>query len=107
MPKYLILASYTTEGTRGLVRDGGSKRRSVVEQMLKKVGGSLETLYFAFGDTDAYIICDIPDAASAAAISMAVNASGAVDTKTVPLISVEEIYQAVKKQVAYSAPGAA
>lgn len=106
MPKYLIQASYTTEGTRGLVRDGGSKRRTVVEQMLKKSGGTLESFYFAFGDADVYIICDIPDAASAAAISMAINASGSVDLKTTPLLSVDEIDQAVKKQVSYSAPGA-
>lgn len=107
MPKYLIQASYTAEGTRGLVRDGGSKRRTLVEQMIKKAGGTLESFYFAFGESDVYIICDIPDIASAAAISLAVNASGAVELKTVPLFSVEEMDQAAKKQVAYSAPGAA
>ncbi|HEY9450596.1 MAG TPA: GYD domain-containing protein [Gemmatimonadaceae bacterium] len=107
MPKYLIQASYTAEGTKGLVRDGGSKRRSVVEQMIKKSGGTLESFYFAFGDADVYIICDIPDVASAVAISLAVNASGTVDLKTVPLLSVEDIDQAAKKQVGYSAPGAA
>lgn len=107
MPKYLIQASYTAEGTRGLVRDGGSKRRAVVEQMLEKSGGMLESFCYAFGDADVYIICDIPDAASAAAMSLAINATGAVDLNTVPLLSVEEIDQAVKKQVGYSAPGAA
>ena len=107
MPKYLIQASYTAEGTKGLVRDGGSKRRSVVEQMIKKSGGTLESFYFAFGDADVYIICDIPDVASAVAISLAVNASGTVDLKTVPLLSVEDIDQAAKKQVGYTAPGAA
>lgn len=107
MPKYLIQASYTAEGTRGLVRDGGSKRRAVVDAMIKKSGGTLEAFYFAFGDADVYIICDIPDVASAAAISLAINASGAVDLKTVPLLSVEEIDQAAKKQVGYSAPGMA
>jgi uncharacterized protein with GYD domain len=107
MPKYLIQASYTAEGTKGLMRDGGSKRRSVVEQMIKKSGGTLESFYFAFGDADVYIICDIPDVASAVAISLAVNASGTVDLKTVPLLSVEDIDQAARKQVGYSAPGAA
>ena len=107
MPKYLIQASYTAEGTKGIVRDGGSKRRAVVEEMIKKSGGTLESFYFAFGDADVYIICDIPDVTSAAAISLAVNASGAVDLKTVPLLSVEEIDQAAKKQVGYSAPGMA
>jgi uncharacterized protein with GYD domain len=107
MPKYLIQASYTAEGTKGLVRDGGSKRRASVEEMIKRLGGTLETFYFAFGDADVYLICDIPDVASAAAISLAVNASGAVDLKTVPLLSVEEIDLAARKQVGYSAPGAA
>lgn len=107
MPKYLIQASYTAEGTKGLVRDGGSKRRATVEDMIKKSGGTMEAFYFAFGDADVYIICDIPDVASAAAISLTINASGAVDLKTVPLLSVEDIDQAARKQIAYRAPGAA
>ena len=107
MPKYLIQASYTAEGTKGLVRDGGSKRRTVVEEMVGKSGGTMECFYFAFGEADVYMICDVPDAPSAAAISLAVNASGAVDLKTVPLLSVEEMDQAAKKQVAYRAPGTA
>lgn len=106
MPKYLIQASYTAEGTRGLMRDGGSKRRTVVEQIIRNVGGTLESFYFAFGESDVYIICEIPDIASAAAISLAVNASGTVDLKTVPLFSIEEMDQAARIKVAYSAPGA-
>ena len=107
MPKYLIQASYTAEGTKGILRHGGSKRRASVEEMVKRLGGTLEAFYFAFGDADVYLICDIPDVASAAAISLAVNASGAVELKTIPLISVEEIDLAAKKQVGYSAPGTA
>jgi len=105
MPKYLIQASYTAEGSKGLARDGGSKRRTVVEEMIKRSGGTMEAFYFAFGETDVYVICDIPDIASAAAISLAVNASGAVNLRTTPLVSVEEMDQAAKKQVAYRAPG--
>ena len=105
MPKYLIQASYTAEGSKGLARDGGSKRRTVVEEMIKRSGGTMEAFYFAFGETDVYVLCDIPDVASAAAISLAVNASGAVNLRTTPLVSVEEMDQAAKKQVAYRAPG--
>ncbi|HET7551034.1 MAG TPA: GYD domain-containing protein [Gemmatimonadaceae bacterium] len=107
MAKYLIKASYTAEGTKGLMRDGGSKRRTTVEEMVKKSGGALEAFYYAFGDADVYIICDIPDVASAAAISMAINASGAVELRTIVLIPPEEIDQATKKQVAYRVPGTA
>jgi len=106
MPKYLIQAPYTAEGAKGIARDGGSKRRAHIGDLIKKAGGTMETFYFAFGETDVYVICDIPDIASAAAISLAVNASGAVNLKTTPLVSVEEMDQAAKKQVAYRAPGA-
>lgn len=107
MAKYMIKASYTAEGTKGLMRDGGSKRRATVEEMIKKSGGTLEAFYFAFGDADVYVICDIPDIASAAAISMAINASGTVELRTIVLIPPEEIDQAARKQVGYRAPGTA
>ena len=77
MPKYLIEASYTLEGVKGLVKDGGSKRREAAEAAIKSVGGRIEAFYFAFGDPDAVVITDLPDNVTAAAISMRVNAAGA------------------------------
>ena len=56
MPKYLIKASYTVEGAKGLLKDGGSKRREAAEQALKSAGGKVEAFYFAFGETDAFVI---------------------------------------------------
>jgi uncharacterized protein with GYD domain len=105
MPKYLIKASYTAEGAKGLLKDGGSKRREMAEQALKSAGGKMEAFYFAFGGTDAFVIVDAPDHASVSAASLAINASGAVRTETVVLITPEEIDQAVKKSVKYRAPG--
>ena len=107
MPKYLIEASYTAEGARGLAKDGGSRRRTVVDEMVKKLGGKLETFYYAFGDADAILIVDLPDAATAAAVSIAIGASGAVGSKTTVLLTAEEIDQAAKKSVGYRAPGQA
>ena len=106
MPKFLIKASYTADGARGLMKEGGSSRRTVVEQLLKGVGGRLEAFYFAYGDADAYIITEVPDAAAGLAISLAVNASGAVHLTTIPLITPEEMDAGAKKSVAYRAPGA-
>jgi uncharacterized protein with GYD domain len=74
--------------------------------MIKKNGGTMEGFYYAFGAADVYIICDMPDIASALAISLAVNASGAVTIKTTPLISVEDLDAAAKKQIGYRPPGA-
>jgi uncharacterized protein with GYD domain len=105
MPKYLIKASYTADGAKGLLKDGGSKRREIAEQALKSAGGKMEAFYFAFGGTDAFVIVDAPDHASVSAASLAINASGAVRTETVVLITPEEIDQAVKKSVKYRAPG--
>ena len=106
MAKYLITASYTAAGTKGLLAGGGgSARRKVVQDMMQGLGGSVEAFYYAFGEADVYAIIDAPDNVTAAAVSLAVNASGAVTTKTSPLLTVEEIDQAAKKTVRYRAPG--
>jgi len=106
MPKFLIKASYSADGARGLLKEGGSKRRAAVQKLIEGVGGKLEAFYYAYGDDDAYIISDLPDATTGLAISLAVNASGAVRLSTIPLITPEEVDAACKKAVKYKAPGA-
>ncbi len=105
MPKYLIKASYTPEGARGLAKEGGSGRREAIAKLAEDSGGSLESLYFAFGQTDAYVVCDMPDNATAAAVALAVNSSGAATAETVVLMTPEEVDQAVTKSVDYRPPG--
>ena len=105
MPKYLWSAAYTAEGTKGLMKEGGSQRRASVQQAIEKAGGRLEAFYFAFGDSDVFVIADMPDAASAAAASMVINASGAVQLRTTVLLTPEEIDAAMRKSVSYNAPG--
>ncbi|MBI4887101.1 MAG: GYD domain-containing protein [Acidobacteria bacterium] len=105
MPKYLIVASYTADGVKGLLKDGGSKRRQAAEAALKSVGGRMESFYFAFGDHDVYAVIEAPDNATIAAASLAINASGAVHTKTVVLLAPEELDQAAKKTATYQPPG--
>jgi uncharacterized protein with GYD domain len=106
MAKFMVKASYTTDGTRGLLKEGGSSRKAMVDKMIKGLGGSIEAFYFAFGDADVLIICDLPDSTTAVALSLTVNASGAVNVSTIPLLTVQEIDEACKKSVAYRAPGA-
>ena len=106
MSKYLLQVSYTADGARGLLKDGGSKRRQVAEQAVKSAGGSMEAFYYTYGQDDVVIICDLPDAASGIALSLATNASGAVSLTTTPLITPEEVDAACKKVPAYRAPGA-
>ena len=106
MPKFLIKASYNPEGVRGLIKEGGSKRRAVVQKLIEGAGGRLEVFYYAYGADDAVIIADLPDANAGIAISLTVNATGAVRLSTTPLITPEEIDAAGKKTVEYKAPGA-
>ena len=106
MAKYLVEASYTAEGLRGLAKDKASGRKAAVEKALASLGGKLEAMYYAFGGSDVYLLCDFPDNVSAAALSLAASSSGLVRTKTIPLLTVEETDQALARQTGYRAPGA-
>ena len=105
MAKYLIQASYKPEGVRGLLKDGGTGRRQQVASAVEEAGGNVEAFYYAFGATDAIVLLDLPDNATAAALSLAVNASGAVSTSVTPLLTAEDIDAACEKSVGYTPPG--
>ena len=105
MPKYLVNASYTEAGLKGLLKDGGSKRREAVAQLVKGLGGKLEAFYYAFGDDDIFAIMDLPDNVSATASSLVINAAGAAKMKITVLLTPEEVDQATKTSVDYSPPG--
>ena len=105
MAKYLITADYTVEGVRGVQQAGGSARRDAVRAALESVGGKLESFHFAFGDHDAYVIVDIPDNVSTAAVALTVGASGGASTRTIVLLTPEEVDAAAKQSVSYTPPG--
>jgi uncharacterized protein with GYD domain len=105
MPKFLIEVSYTADGAKGLSKDGGSKRRAAAKALVESLGGKLEALYYAFGKTDVFAIMDLPDNAAAASASLALSASGAVNSKVTVLLTPEEVDQAVKKSGTYTPPG--
>jgi uncharacterized protein with GYD domain len=106
MPKFLVEATYTAEGYKGLVKDKASGRKAAVSQAVKKLGGKLEAMYYSLGDNDAILIVDLPDHVSAAALSSAACGSGMTRTKTTVLLTVDEADEALSKQVTYRAPGA-
>ena len=105
MPKYLVQASYVGEGLKGLLKEGGSSRQKAVETVIKGMGGTLESFYYAFGEYDVFGIAEMPDNVTAAAFSLAINASGAVQARTTVLMTPEEVDKAVKKTVDYRPPG--
>lgn len=106
MAKFLMQVSFTRDGIKGFMGDGGTKRRQTVEKLFGTVGGKLESFYFAFGDTDVYAVADFPDNVSAAAVSLAANAAGAVHAKATVLITPEEMDQAAQKSQTLRPPSA-
>jgi uncharacterized protein with GYD domain len=105
MPKFLFEASYTLDGVKGVRSAGGTSRRDAIAALAESVGGTLENFYFGFGDRDAYVLVDLPDNESAAAIALTVNATGGATVRTVALLTPEEVDAAAKRSVDYRPPG--
>lgn len=107
MSKFLVQATYTADGFRGVQKDKASGRRDAVTKTVQSLDGRIEALYGAFGEYDVIMIVDLPDALSAAALSVTASASGMLRTNVTPLLTVDEMDRALAKTPAYRAPGAA
>lgn len=105
MSKFLFQVNYVGEGVKGLLKEGGSSRQAATEKMVQSMGGKIEAYYFCFGEHDCYVIADLPDNASAAAVALTVSASGAVAIKTTVLMTPAEVDIAAKKSPTYRPPG--
>jgi uncharacterized protein with GYD domain len=105
MAKFLFEARYTVEGAKGIAREGGTGRRAAIAKMTEGLGGKVEAFYYAFGDVDAYVIVDLPDSVTAAAVALAVNQGGGATVKTVVLLAPEDMDKAGKKAIDYRPPG--
>lgn len=106
MAKFMITASYTAEGLKGLFKDKASGRLAAVRQAIEGVGGKLECAYYALGEDDVVLIADLPDIVAASAISLAASATGLVRTRTIALLTIEEADRALGTSVRYRGPGA-
>jgi uncharacterized protein with GYD domain len=105
MPKYLVEASYTSEGLKNLQKDRAEGRTAAIRTAVESIGGKLESIYWCLGERDAVLIVDVPDVASGAALALAASASGLVRTRTTPLLTADELDAALSKAVKYRPPG--
>ena len=97
MPHYLVQVAYNTSGLAGLVKEP-QDRIEKVTPAIEAFGGRVECAYYAFGEHDIVLICEMPDNASAAAFALAVGAGGTVsDYKTTVLLTPDEAVQAMRK----------
>ncbi len=106
MPKYLFAATYSAEGMKGLLREGGSSRESMIADIAKNLDGSLEAFYYAFGKNDVYSIVDLPDNVHAAAMATHISAGGMVHCEVTVLLTPEELDKAARTKMYFRPPGA-
>ena len=105
MSKYMIVATYSPEGMKGVLREGGSERRKMIADMAKNLGGELESFYYAFGANDVYSVVDLPDNVTAAAMSTHISAGGMVRCAVTVLVTPEEMDKAARTKMFYRPPG--
>ena len=105
MARFLLTSTYTVEGLKGLSVDGGTSRAEVVRGLIEDAGGRMESLYFGFGEDDTYVMCELPDHRTAAALAIAIRATGGLDTRITPVLTPEDVDEAARMKVAYQPPG--
>ena len=105
MANYLVIASYSSDGVRGLLEKGGTARADSVKRAIEGLGGKMHNFYFAFGGDDVYVEAELPDNVAAAALGLAVSSTGLVSARTIVLLTPAEIDEAARRQVAYTPPG--
>ncbi|MEU7930793.1 GYD domain-containing protein [Micromonospora echinofusca] len=106
MARFLFTATYTVEGINGLMKEGGTRRAEVIQALVENTGGRMESLHFALGTHDAYVICDLPDQQTAVALAATIRAAGGLDTRVNPLLTPADMDEALRMRMAYRPPGA-
>lgn len=106
MARYLFRAKYTQAGVTGLLKEGGTSRREALRQTIEGMGGTLQDLFYAFGDWDLFLITELPDDEAATAVSLNISAAGALEVSVTVIVTPETVDAAVSKSVPYRAPGA-
>jgi len=105
MAKYLIAGTYSVEGAKGLMKEGGASRRAAIEALLSSTGASLDCIYYAFGGKDVYLIVDAPSNEAVAAVALAIGAAGGASVETTVLLTPEQIDAARDLTPQYRPPG--
>ncbi|MDQ1382138.1 MAG: hypothetical protein QOJ71_2857 [Actinomycetota bacterium] len=105
MANYLVIASYSPEGVKGVLKNGGTARADAVKSAIEGLGGTMHSFHFAFGGDDVYVVAELDDNIAAAALGLAVSTSGLITARTVVLLTPAEIDEAAQRQVAYTPPG--
>jgi uncharacterized protein with GYD domain len=77
MPKYITFFSYSADAVKAMIHHP-SDRGAAAKALVESLGGKIESFYWMQGDHDGFLISDIPDSVSAAALVAAVGSTGAI-----------------------------
>lgn len=91
MNSYLMLGKYTISGISRV----SAARTHVVEEIVNKFGGELQTLYALMGDWDLALIVDFPDNESAMKSAVALRKYTDIIFSTYPAVSIDEFDKSV------------
>jgi len=110
MPTYITFFSYTGAATKAMI-DRPSDRNAAAKALVESLGGKLESFYWMNGKYDGFLVAQLPDATTAAALSAAASGSGAfTDFETHEVFNVEAQARIMKSAKvatdAYKAPTA-
>ncbi|HUG29510.1 MAG TPA: GYD domain-containing protein [Candidatus Limnocylindria bacterium] len=97
MTRFITFFSYTAESTKAMI-DRPSDRSAAGKALVESLGGTQEAFYWMQGKHDGFLISNMPDGVSAAALSAAVGASGAIgDIETHQIFEQDEQASIVKQ----------
>jgi len=95
--RYLVRAVLTAEGLKNLQKQPPTALKAGVAKFVESVGGKLEFWYFDYGAATAYSVIDYPNEVAAATAQLSTNAAGFARVTIRPLLTAEEMDQAVAK----------
>ena len=97
MSFYMVQASYSVTATAAMIKNP-QDRGAAVKPLIERMGGKLHGAWLSFGEYDIVVIAEVPDNVSAAALAMAVGASGGMSAyRTTPLLTMAESIEAMSK----------
>ncbi|MEU4717299.1 GYD domain-containing protein [Micromonospora purpureochromogenes] len=105
MAWFLLKSTYTVDGLKGLVKDGGTKRAEVVRKMIEDAGGRMESMHFAFAEDDTYVLCELPDQKTVTGLAVAIGATGSLSVRITPVLTPAEVDEVTRMKTTYTPPG--
>ena len=106
MGKYLFEIRITKfDRERFKTKRFGSEWKTSLEDAVKHVEGTVESLYFALGDVDAFLVAEVPKEASVAELALKILEGGDATLRTVVLVDTNALNNGFLHEWKWRPPG--